>query len=159
MSHHPAFHRPEETPLAAGTHLATPRRGFVHHGLYVGDGRVIHYRGFDRLLRRHPVQEVSLTTFAGGRGFSVVPCAAPRFDTKIVVARARSRLGEDRYRLWSNNCEHFTSWCLHGVARSVQVETQRARWQRPLVWLRRIARLVVRGTARSPATLSDLGRV
>ena len=106
------------------------------------------------LLRRHPVQEVSLTTFAGGRGFSVVPCAAPRFDTTIVVARARSRLGEDCYRLWSNNCEHFTSWCLHGVARSLQVETHRARWQRPLVWLRRVGRLLVRGATNGPATSS-----
>ena len=144
--------RSDDRTLKPGAHLAAPRRGFVHHGLYVGDGRVIHYRGFDRLLRRHPVQEVSLTTFAGGRGFAVLPCPTTRDDgaAAAAVSRARSRLGEDRYRLWSNNCEHFTTWCLHGVSRSLQVEAHRARWQRPLVWLRRVARLIVRAAGTTP---------
>jgi hypothetical protein len=39
-----------------------------------------------------------------------------------VVARARSRLGEDRYRIASNNCEHFCHWCRSGENRSAQVE-------------------------------------
>ena len=36
--------------------------------------------------------------------------------------RARSRLGENHYRLLSNNCEHFVEWCLYDVHRSFQVE-------------------------------------
>jgi hypothetical protein len=40
-----------------------------------------------------------------------------------VICRARSRLGEDRYHLLDNNCEHLVEWCLHGVARSFQVES------------------------------------
>jgi hypothetical protein len=32
------------------------------------------------------------------------------------------RLGEKRYRLFSNNCEHFVEWCLHDVSRSFQAE-------------------------------------
>jgi hypothetical protein len=39
------------------------------------------------------------------------------------VQRARSRLGEKRYRLFTNNCEHFAEWCLHDVGRSFQAET------------------------------------
>jgi hypothetical protein len=35
--------------------------------------------------------------------------------------RARSRLGEDDYRLFSNNCEHFCNRCLSGVSHSAQV--------------------------------------
>jgi Lecithin retinol acyltransferase len=31
--------------LAAGTHLVVSRRGYRHHGIYVGQGRVIHYAG------------------------------------------------------------------------------------------------------------------
>ncbi|MGG1947245.1 lecithin retinol acyltransferase family protein [Trinickia sp. NRRL B-1857] len=38
-----------------------------------------------------------------------------------VVARAQSRLGEDRYRILTNNCEHFCTWCVQGFARSEQV--------------------------------------
>lgn len=33
-----------------------------------------------------------------------------------------ARLGEDDYRLLTNNCEHFCIWCLSGESRSEQVE-------------------------------------
>jgi hypothetical protein len=122
--------------LMPGTHLTTPRRGYRHHGIYCGDGRVIHYAGFDRFLQRGPVEEVSLAQFAAGHGYSVQPHVAPRYDAAAVVARARSRLGENRYRLWSNNCEHFAEWCLQGVSRSAQVERHRVRFARMLIWLR-----------------------
>lgn len=43
--------------LPPGAHLTTPRRGYVHHGIYAGDGRVVHYAGFSRILRRGPVEK------------------------------------------------------------------------------------------------------
>ena len=113
--------------LLPGTHLSAPRWGYRHHGLYVGDGRVLHYRGMSRWLRRGPVEEVSLEQFAGGRGITVVAAPAPGLDVRAAIARARSRLGEDRWRLWSNNCEHFVTWCLEGTPHSEQVETWRRR--------------------------------
>lgn len=111
-----------------GTHLSTPRRGYVHHGIYAGDGRVIHYAGYHRLFRRAPVQETTLDQFSRGRGVRAEAVATVQFEGSDAVARARSRLGEDRYRVWSNNCEHFVHWCLSGHARSAQVE----RLMRPL---------------------------
>jgi hypothetical protein len=39
-----------------------------------------------------------------------------------IVRRARSRLGERRYHLLRNNCEHFCNWCQLGESRSEQVE-------------------------------------
>jgi HRAS-like suppressor 3 len=108
--------------LSPGTHLTTRRRGYVHHGLYAGDGRVIHYAGFKRWFRRGPVEEVTLDQFSLGRGWQVKPRATPRFAGQDAVARARSRLNENRYRLWSNNCEHFVEWCLGGTPRSAQVD-------------------------------------
>jgi len=60
--------------------------------------------------------------FAGGRGVMVRADSPGRFAPLDVVARARSRLGEDRYRIASNNCEHFCHWCRSGENRSAQVE-------------------------------------
>jgi hypothetical protein len=134
----------DKQQLEPGAHIVTPRRGFVHHGLYVGDGRVIHYSGLGHRLRRGPVEEVSLTTFARGRGYAVQPRTTVRFDASAAIARARSRLGEDSYQLLSNNCEHFTEWCLSGVSRSLQIETHRRRLQRGLAWLGAVLR-VLRG--------------
>ena len=108
--------------LPPGTHLTTPRRGYVHHGLYVGEGRVIHYAGLGRRLRRGPVEEVTLEAFAGGKSWQVKPVPAPAFAGAHAVERARSRLGENDYSVWSNNCEHFVEWALNGTPRSAQVE-------------------------------------
>jgi len=105
-----------------GTHLITPRRGYVHHGIYAGDGRVIHYAGFHRAFRRGPVQETTLEQFSRGRAVHATTTAMARFPGVEAVTRARSRLGEDRYRVWTNNCEHFVHWCLSGIPRSAQVE-------------------------------------
>ena len=40
----------------------------------------------------------------------------------IVVGRAESRLGENAYGLFDNNCEHFATWCKTGVHASEQVK-------------------------------------
>ncbi|MEX3916392.1 lecithin retinol acyltransferase family protein [Paraburkholderia sp. BR10872] len=37
--------------LSVGTHLATKRASYRHHGIYIGNGRVIHYAGLSRCLR------------------------------------------------------------------------------------------------------------
>jgi hypothetical protein len=105
-----------------GAHLVTPRFGFAHHGIYVGGGNVVHYGALASLLGREPVEEVSLDCFAEGQPLFVRPHAAPRFDCDEAIRRARSRLGEDRYSLLRNNCEHFCEWCLQDEHRSRQVE-------------------------------------
>jgi hypothetical protein len=115
----------DELPL--GAHLTSPRRGYLHHGVYAGNGRVIHYGGFNRLFVSRPVEEVSLEEFTLGRGLAVKPWVAPKYLGQEVVERARSRIGENRYRLLSNNCEHFTEWCVGGRSRSRQVEELTAR--------------------------------
>jgi hypothetical protein len=116
-----------------GAHLTTPRRGYRHHGIYVGDGRVVHYAGLKHLVRRGRVEEVSLQEFCKGRGWQVQHWLAPAYDGPAVVERARSRLGEGRYRLWNNNCEHFAVWCVSGISRSPQAETVKARLAAALV--------------------------
>lgn len=112
----------EEPPLAS--HLVTPRALYSHHGIYVGNGRVIHYAGLAHGLRRGPVEEVSLECFAHGHEIRV------RHDPKCldrhtVVERARSRLGERRYRILTNNCVHFCAWALGLERRSRPLERLR----------------------------------
>lgn len=49
------------------------------------------------------------------------------------IERAKSRLGEEKYALPFNNCEHFAIWCKTGVHESHQVNE----------WLSRIARFAI----------------
>ena len=52
---------------------------------------------------------------------------APRFSGEAAIARARARLGENRYSVLANNCEHFAQWCISGTSRSEQVDSLTAR--------------------------------
>jgi hypothetical protein len=117
---------------APGAHLVSPRIGFVHHGIYLGDGKVIHCGAVSGLLPRGPVEEVSLQEFRRGRPVAVRGGVPVKYAPREIVERARSRLGEDHYRILSNNCEHFCEWCLRGQERSYQVDRLR-RW---MPWLR-----------------------
>ncbi|NUY00255.1 lecithin retinol acyltransferase family protein [Paraburkholderia youngii] len=108
--------------LPIGAHLVTQRHGYEHHGIYVGNGRVVHYSGFAGSAHRGPVEEVELARFAAGHSMSVRATPSAIYVGAEAVSRARSRLGENRYRLLTNNCEHFCAWCLLGESRSDQVD-------------------------------------
>ena len=110
----------EEPPL--GAHVVTPRFAYAHHGVYVGRGTVVHYAAFAKHWHRGPVEETSLTRFADGHPVWVRPARPNGLPCAEIVRRARSRLGEDRYRFFSNNCEHLSEWCVNGKHRSPQVE-------------------------------------
>lgn len=132
MSNRQGSRQRESRELHLGAHVVTPRRGYLHHGIYVGDGKVVHYAGLAHGLRRRPVEEVSFEHFTRGRPAWLMTRSATPFDEREVIQRARSRLGEDCYRLLTNNCEHFCEWCLHDEHRSYQVEVWLARAKRAL---------------------------
>ncbi|MGY6530139.1 MAG: lecithin retinol acyltransferase family protein [Cyanobacterium sp.] len=91
---------------------------YQHHGIDTGDGNIIHYRKPSEII-----EKTSFDTFSKGnrvyirqypRGFSFIP--------DIVLERAFSRLGENKYNLLFNNCEHFATWCKTGINESKQVQ-------------------------------------
>jgi hypothetical protein len=120
----------QEPPL--GAHLVTPRLGFTHHGIYVGGMKVIHYGSLHDRFRVGPVEEVSLVRFRGRHDVRVRATLTTGYSRSEIVARARSRLGENRWQLLSNNCEHFCEWCLKGEPCSEQIENLSG-WLRPLL--------------------------
>jgi hypothetical protein len=107
--------------ISPGAHLVVRYAVYRHHGIYAGHGRVIHYAGWIR-GRRGLVEETSLDDFAEGRSLYVRKLPPDRASGRAIVRRARSRLGERRYHLIENNCEHFCTWSRSGTARSLQIE-------------------------------------
>ena len=90
---------------------------FTHHGIDLGDGTVAHYLEGREILRS-PVEE-----FSRGQPFSVVTYPEGSCSpTGVTLRRAMGRIGEQRYNLLFNNCEHFAHWCKTGRHRSTQVE-------------------------------------
>ncbi len=105
--------------MATADHLQVPRQHglFDHHGIDLGDGTVAHYLEGRQILRS------PLADFSRGEPISVV--SYPENEVSpvgVTLRRAMGRLGEQRYNLVFNNCEHFASWCKTGRHRSSQVE-------------------------------------
>src|SRR6516164_6871893 len=107
--------------LLPGSRLIVRRRAYFHHGIYIGNDRVIHYAGWF-LGTRGLIEEVALEQFTEGPPYRIGRMPPNRHAGEDIVRRARSRLGERRYHLLRNNCEHFCNWCQLGECRSEQVE-------------------------------------
>jgi hypothetical protein len=143
-----------------GDHLVTPWMGFAHHGIYAGEGKVVHYGALVYDIIRRPVEEVTLAKFAAGRAVFVVRHGQSAYGGMEALNRARSRLGEDGYRLLTNNCEHFVEWCLYDVARSFQVEKALSFPRAVGEWFQmRVIRGWHRLFGRRPALAAPLGAV
>ena len=90
---------------------------YKHHGIDCGDGSVIHYRKPSEI-----VEQTSFATFSRGNPVYVVEYSTGFcFIADVVVERAESRLGEDKYNFLFNNCEHFATWCKTGISDSKQI--------------------------------------
>lgn len=90
---------------------------YEHHGIDYGDGSVIHYRKPSEIIER-----TSIETF--GRGNPIYTryyADGFYFIADVVIRRAQSRLGERKYNLLFNNCEHFATWCKTGISDSKQI--------------------------------------
>ena len=107
--------------MQIGDHLVTPRRGYMHHGIYVGCGKVVHYGGYTKGKADGIIVITTLDEFAQGYGYRTVKHWFRRFSALRSVERALSRLGERRYGLVFNNCESFVTWCIWGLRYSSQI--------------------------------------
>lgn len=108
--------------MQVGDHLVTPRTGYTHHGLYIGNQEVIHYEGkFGSDSGR--IAKVTLAEFCAGASCRVRDYPLRVYGRKESVERAYQRMGECNYNLVFNNCEQFVAWCIMGIGYSEQINT------------------------------------
>jgi hypothetical protein len=88
---------------------------YEHHGIDCGDGSIIHYRKPSETIERTSVTTFSRHNPVYLRDYPV------RYIADTTIQRAESRLGERKYNLLFNNCEHFATWCVTGVSDSRQI--------------------------------------
>jgi len=124
------FNWSKRVPLE-GDHIRVDKFFYSHHGIYISDKEVIHFSteesSCDNVFSKSRVIATSLREFEGTGSFEVRDFSASErkqlYSPKEIVSRARSKLGEKNYSLFSNNCEHFANWCVMGVHKSQQVKT------------------------------------
>lgn len=106
-----------------GDHLVSNRFGYTHHGLYLGNGWVIHYSGFSDGFSSGDVCTTTLDDFSQGNSIWVKDHPNAKHGIEKRIRRALEREGEDEYCVVFNNCEHFVNWCIEGQHRSEQIES------------------------------------
>ena len=97
---------------------------YLHHGVDLGDGTVVHARPHDF---RNPfgggrVVRTTMAEFAQGRAVRVRNDPPAAFPPDEIAARACAHVDRDGYDLVVDNCEHFATWCATGRRASRQVD-------------------------------------
>ena len=119
-----------------GDHIRVVRSGgpfnYEHHGIYVSDSEVIHFTGPDNGMgimaagTSKKVTATSLAEFLKGDQLEVKEYSDKERrtlnDPETVVEIARAHIGDRRYNILFNNCEHFANYCTTNVRRSEQVK-------------------------------------
>jgi hypothetical protein len=119
--------------LQPGDHLRVWRGVDYHHGIYVGDNRVVQFGGsiFDKPHAK--IAEVSLGEFQRCGRAQVVDHSGlmwlrlwplpPAYAPERIVARARCLARTQPagvYNLVGRNCETVALWCVCGMGESLQ---------------------------------------
>lgn len=112
-----------------GDHLKIKRRFYYHHGIYIGNNKVIHYApppgkgvvdgigirqifGIDSEINTIHITDLKYFELEQDAEATVIKYNdAICYPPLRAVARAYSRIGENGYNLWGNNCIHFVEWC------------------------------------------------
>lgn len=106
-----------------GDHISIKRKinefiTYNHHGIYVGNDKVIHYTDESLSPLNAVIKETSLKKFIGNSDRKTLNIldynidedsiySGQPLDSTEVIKLAYSRLGEKQYDILKNNCEHL----------------------------------------------------
>ena len=108
--------------LIAGDHIYVKRKGYFysHHGIYAGNGQVLHFKGAIKEKKDPTVILSDIDTFLD-RGKLQRRNYKQRLPHSETLQMARAQLDQKDYSLVFNNCEHFATYCATGKKKSSQV--------------------------------------
>ena len=111
-----------EKDLNPGDHIYVRRKGLLysHHGIYSGEGNVIHFKGALREKKDPIVIKTDLENFLNS-GKLKRRNYKRRLPYDETLEIAQDHLSKKGYSLAFNNCEHFATYCATGKKRSAQV--------------------------------------
>ena len=111
-----------EKNLLQGDHIYVKRKRLLysHHGIYTGEGTVIHYKGAEKEKKDPVIRETDIEEFLNN-GKLKRRDYKKRLPHSETLRMAREHLSNNGYSLAFNNCEHFATYCATGKKKSTQV--------------------------------------
>lgn len=115
--------RPTEADLLHGDHIYVKRKGrfYTHHGIYIGDRKIIHPAGSLREKVDPEVRETDLFRFLKG-GILKRRVYEKRLPASETIRIAKEQLSNKSFSMIWNNCEHFATYCATGKKKSRQTK-------------------------------------
>lgn len=107
--------------MSYADHIRVKRTSYYHHGIDIGKGKVIHFTGEPGRKENASVQETTMDKFLNGGELEIVKYAKCISESETNEL-ARQHLGQTKYNLVFNNCEHFARYCKTKEKKSEQVE-------------------------------------
>lgn len=113
-----------------GSHLRVKLHDYFHHGIYIGENKVVHYAsetGFSILYcYKMQIMETSLDIFCRGSDIYVRKYNQTEnnllLPTDQIIKNAIKAKGERGYDILFNNCEHFAYRCSLGIEKSEVIQ-------------------------------------
>jgi hypothetical protein len=111
-----------EKDLNQGDHIYVRRKGLLysHHGIYAGEGNVIHFKGAVKEKKDPIVIKTDMENFLNG-GKLKRRDYQRRLPHSETLRIANNHISKKGYSLAFNNCEHFATYCATGKKRSAQI--------------------------------------
>ena len=116
--------------LVPGDHIRVKRPLYYHHGIYVGEGKVIHYSGKEGDSVDRPDQvEVIETNMDFFLQDGIAEVAKPSLKESLFVRNkaeavklAKAAVGRKEYNFLHNNCETLANECCYKKTLTSQIE-------------------------------------
>ena len=106
--------------LTPGAQVRVRRSGYYHHGIYIGNGEIVHFDGSPNepdaaavRVRRTGMEEFLRGGLPELRIYGRAERKLLRAPDEIAAA-ALSAVGRGGYDYRTNNCEHFSNECAFG---------------------------------------------
>ena len=111
--------------IKVGDILYVNRGYYKHYGVYIGEGKIIHFaplNGAEINSKNAVIHETNLDDFLKGGEPEIDKKSKSKYNRLEIVKRACSQVGSNGYNLVFSNCEHFARWCKTGIHESNQVD-------------------------------------
>ena len=107
--------------LKKGDHIYCVRSYYSHHGIYDGEGGVYHYSNTKSNDNGWLNDKDTMVSYSSLEAFVNSEYAEPNSKINVryyktnltgdeIISRCKERLGEQKYDVLYNNCEHFAYW-------------------------------------------------
>ncbi len=115
--------------LTPGDQIRVARKGYYHHGIYIGNDEVIHYTSLLGDIANPndiKVMKTSLDFFLKDgypevRAYTLKEKCHLR-NKKEIINLAISKIGEGEYDFIHHNCEHFSNECAFKIMVPTQID-------------------------------------